>query len=137
VRESTGDPRKWVQVADYLRAQMDAGELKPGVRVSLKNESRTHGVGRDTVASALQALAAERRLKRFPGYGYIVAGWCPSCEDQFTSTAHRDSCGTGQLMQGSRFTSVRARRRGLEVDAKASLPAGAPDSLYRLDGLYV
>jgi hypothetical protein len=25
----TGDPRKWVQIADDLRAKMDAGELKP------------------------------------------------------------------------------------------------------------
>jgi GntR family transcriptional regulator len=67
------DPRKWVQVADSLRAQIDAGELKPGDRVSIRNESRKRAVNKQTVTKAARELAAEGRLLLFPGHGYIVA----------------------------------------------------------------
>jgi GntR family transcriptional regulator len=67
------DPRKWVQVADSLRAQMDAGQLKPGDRVSIRGESRQRGVTKQTVTKAARELAAEGRLSLFPGYGYLVA----------------------------------------------------------------
>lgn len=68
------DPRKWVQVADSLRAQMDAGELKPGDHVSVRAQSLNRGVTKPTVTKAARKLAAEGRLVFFPGHGYIVAG---------------------------------------------------------------
>lgn len=66
------DPRKWVQVADSLRGQMDTGELKPGTRVSITLESRIRGASKRTVTHAVLALVAEGRLLRFPGHSYIV-----------------------------------------------------------------
>jgi DNA-binding GntR family transcriptional regulator len=90
----TDDPRKWVQTADDLRAKMDAGELKPDARVSARHESQARGVHRATVARALQALAAEGRLRRYPGHGYVVVGWCPACQYQYASDAHKRACGT-------------------------------------------
>lgn len=70
----TEDPRKLVQIADYLRRQIDAGELKPDTRVSIRDVAIARGVSRKTATRAVHALAAEGRLKRFPGYGYVVAG---------------------------------------------------------------
>jgi DNA-binding GntR family transcriptional regulator len=67
------DPRKWVQVAQSLRAKIDAGELKPGTRVSITIESRTRDVSKRTVTRAVQELVTEGRLLRFPGHSYIVA----------------------------------------------------------------
>lgn len=88
-----GDPREWTRIASDLRGLMDVGELKPDARVSITRESRARRAGRKTVARALQALAAEGRLRLFPGHGYVVVGWCPSCEYQFGSAAHREACG--------------------------------------------
>ena len=70
----TDDPRKWVQIANDVRDRINAGQLKPHDRVSVKYESQARETTRETAAKALQALAAEGRLKLFPGHGYVVVG---------------------------------------------------------------
>lgn len=90
----TDDPRKWVRIADDLRRRMDVGELKPDARVSIKRESQAGGVAKSTVAKAVRLLAGEGRLRLYPGHGYIVVGWCPTCEFQYASDAHKQVCGT-------------------------------------------
>lgn len=74
----TDDPRKWVQVADYLRTQIDGGQLKPDTRVTVMKLARERGVSKKTATTAVRALTDEGRLRRFPGYGYVVVRWCPS-----------------------------------------------------------
>ena len=90
----TDDPRKWVQVADYLRRQIDAGQLEPDTRVSIPKLARERGVSKETVTRAVHALTDEGRLRRFPGHGYIVVRQCPSCQHQYGSDAHKKACET-------------------------------------------
>ena len=68
----TDDPRKWVQIASWLREQIETGQLEPHTPVFIGDESRAWKVSRDTVSKALHALEEEGRLRRFPGHGYIV-----------------------------------------------------------------
>ena len=55
-----GDRAKWRQVADLVRAQIVSGELKPGeFLLSVRQLSQLHGVGEDTVKTAMSELNHE------------------------------------------------------------------------------
>jgi hypothetical protein len=128
---ASDDPRKWTRIAGDLRDQMDAGELKPDARVSIAQESRARGASRTTVAMALKALAAEGRLKRFPGHGCVVVGRCPSCERQFASAGHgqaRGATATAPDHPGHGLDFVRVLRHRLFVTPTA--PVSSARSMF-------
>ena len=65
--------RLWEQVACLLRQRLDDGTLKPGGLVVIGDVLREYGLKtRQTASRALRLLEGEGRLKRFPGYGYMV-----------------------------------------------------------------
>jgi hypothetical protein len=86
------DACPWALIADSIRARVDAGELKPDDQVLIADEARSWNVTRKTAARALRAAARDGRLRLYPGYGYIVVGWCPGCHYHHDSDAHETSC---------------------------------------------
>jgi GntR family transcriptional regulator len=68
------DPRAYVRIADLLRQQITAGQVKAGETVpSITTLTQDHGVARQTAAKALQMLESEGLVYRVPGLGYYVA----------------------------------------------------------------
>jgi GntR family transcriptional regulator len=68
------DPRAYVRIADTLRQQITAGQIKVGQPVpSITTLTQQHGVARQTAAKALQLLESEGLVHRVPGLGYYVA----------------------------------------------------------------
>lgn len=61
-----------MQIANDLRGKMDAGTLGPGARPSITVLSQEWGTARQTAAKALRKLEGEKRVKRYPGVGYVV-----------------------------------------------------------------
>ena len=67
------DPRRYIQVADFLRDQIADGTLRPGERLpSLSKLAITFGVGRDTVRHAVHILMDEGLVWLVHGLGYYV-----------------------------------------------------------------
>jgi DNA-binding GntR family transcriptional regulator len=81
VREN--DPRPpYTQIADALRQQIDAGELKPGDRLrSGRDLAREYGVAPMTVQSAVSVLRDEGRLVSWQGRGVFVADPQPATDN--------------------------------------------------------
>jgi GntR family transcriptional regulator len=69
------DPRAYRQLADEIRRQISDGTLKPGDPAPTVTylADRT-GHARHTCGRALQLLQSEGLVKRFPAYGYFIAG---------------------------------------------------------------
>jgi GntR family transcriptional regulator len=68
------DPRAYVRIADRLRQQITAGQLRPGQPVpSITTLTQDHGVARQTAAKALRLLESEGLVHRVPGLGYYVS----------------------------------------------------------------
>ena len=68
------DPRKYVQLAAALRAQITSGEIAPGTPApTITQLASDHHCARQTCAKALRILVTEGLLTRFPGLGYYVA----------------------------------------------------------------
>lgn len=72
---SAADPRPpYVQIADHLRAAMDAGDLAPGARLpSGRTLAEEYGVAAMTVQHAIRLLRDEGRLTTWQGRGVFVA----------------------------------------------------------------
>ena len=67
------DPRKWVQIYDYLLNQILDGTLKPRDGCPpIGDLSQQWGTCRQTVSKALRTLEDEGLIRRYPGHGYIV-----------------------------------------------------------------
>ncbi|MFC4146053.1 GntR family transcriptional regulator [Micromonospora mangrovi] len=71
------DPRShtpvYVQLADFLREQIEAGELPPGS--ALPSEARLtqeHGIGREAVRMAISLLRSEGMVNTVRGHGSYV-----------------------------------------------------------------
>jgi DNA-binding GntR family transcriptional regulator len=62
------------RVADYLRAQIGAGSLAPGARISELAVSAELGVSRSPVREAIAQLAQERLVEVLPYRGAFVRG---------------------------------------------------------------
>ena len=119
----------WALIADRIRARVDAGELKPHDQVLIADEARSWNVPRKTAALALRAAARDGRLRLYPGYGYIVVGWCPGCPYHHDSHAHETSCRAAK--QATRQPPARTQRgappraaRGPGRDPADGAPAG-------------
>ena len=67
------DPRRYVQVAVHLRAQLASGKLESGDRLNIGLLADTYEVSRPTVAHALRVLEADGLVLRYPGVGWVVA----------------------------------------------------------------
>ncbi len=67
-----GDPRAYVRIANEIREQIRAGELKPGNPVSIKRLNQETGYSRKTISKALVLLEIEGMVMRYPGLGYLV-----------------------------------------------------------------
>jgi len=62
------------RIAAGLRAQIEAGELRPGEQVPSANQlAREHGVNRNTALRALKLLAEEGLITMEQGWGSFVA----------------------------------------------------------------
>ena len=63
------------QVAAFLRAQIERGELPPGRRLpSIAALVQTYGIARTTAAKALRVLVDEGVAEVSPGMGTYVTG---------------------------------------------------------------
>ena len=70
------------QIESFVRAAIDAGRLRPGQRIpSVRALAGQLGVGRLTVATAYEELAAEGYLVGRMGFGTIVAPHPPGPDD--------------------------------------------------------
>jgi DNA-binding GntR family transcriptional regulator len=75
------DPRRYMQIAAYVRQGLSEGRWKPGQPVpSITTLSQEYGVNRRTAAKALALLEGEGLLTRVPGLGYYVNSQPPSGE---------------------------------------------------------
>lgn len=67
------DPRQYMRLAAYLRAEITSGRLAPGHRVpSITDLCREYDTSRRTAGKAMQVLEKESLLLRVPGLGYFV-----------------------------------------------------------------
>jgi DNA-binding GntR family transcriptional regulator len=70
----TDDPRRYMQIAVYLRQGLSGGRWERGQPVpSITTLSQEFGVNRRTAAKSLALLESEGLLTRYPGLGYYVA----------------------------------------------------------------
>ena len=60
-------------VADWLRAAILGGRLRPGTKLSEQSLGETLGVSRNTLREAFTVLGAERIVTRIPNRGVFVA----------------------------------------------------------------
>jgi GntR family histidine utilization transcriptional repressor len=68
------DPRKYRQMANSVRDQIDRGVLVPGDPAPTISElSSAFACARQTAAKSLRTLVDEGLLIRYPGIGYYVA----------------------------------------------------------------
>jgi DNA-binding GntR family transcriptional regulator len=69
------EPRKWMQVYQYLLGLLDDGTITPGqpMPTASKELPKKFGTGRHTAMRAMQLLAQEKRVILVPGYGYYAA----------------------------------------------------------------
>lgn len=68
------DPRAYVRIADRLRKQITAGQLKAGEPIpSITTLTQDHAVARQTAAKSVQLLESEGLVYRVPGLGYYVS----------------------------------------------------------------
>ena len=68
------DPRKYRQMANSVRDQIDRGVLAPGDPAPTITElAATYDCARQTAAKSLRTLVDEGLLIRYPGIGYYVA----------------------------------------------------------------
>jgi DNA-binding GntR family transcriptional regulator len=65
------------RVADALRSMLFAGELAPGEPLREVSLAAAFGVARSTVREALQVLAGERLVTRYPHRGVVVTELSP------------------------------------------------------------
>ena len=72
-------PWKYIGIADRIREEIKAGKRQASDLVSIKYLTQEHDVARQTAAKALNLLAREGLLQRFPGIGYIVVPLSHSC----------------------------------------------------------
>ncbi len=81
-RVNPADPRPpYVQIADDLRAAIDADELKPGERLPAGRDLATeYGVAAMTVQHAIRLLRDEGRVQTWQGRGVFVAPVQPDDE---------------------------------------------------------
>jgi DNA-binding GntR family transcriptional regulator len=66
------DPRRYMRIADQVRAQIDEGWLGPGDQITRNELIADTGYSIHTVGHGLQLLEAEGLVRRIPGLGYYI-----------------------------------------------------------------
>jgi hypothetical protein len=61
-RETTNDPRPWVQLKNELARQIELGILEPGDEVAVTLEAQDFGITRPIARKAFRALVEEGKL---------------------------------------------------------------------------
>ncbi|MGW0227392.1 GntR family transcriptional regulator [Actinopolymorpha singaporensis] len=91
-RVNPADPRPpYVQIADDLRAAIDADELKPGDRLPAGRElAAEYGVAAMTVQHAIRLLRDEGRVQTWQGRGVFVAPVQPDGDEQAAAESRED-----------------------------------------------
>jgi GntR family transcriptional regulator len=86
------DPRTYIKIADQVRHGIHDGALAPGQPVpSITYLARQWGTDRHTAGRALQLLAGEGLLRRYPGSaGYRVTRRPDTREPAPSHTENRD-----------------------------------------------
>ncbi|MFK3982181.1 winged helix-turn-helix domain-containing protein [Micromonospora sp. NPDC050397] len=65
---------KWVELAGYIRKQIESGELVPGAKLpSTSQLCQQHNVSAIVVRNAMISLKAEGLVVGVPGVGVFVA----------------------------------------------------------------
>jgi len=113
----------YAQLADQLRAQMNARALPPGARLPAEKElAARYGISLITVRQALALLAREGRIERKQGKGtYVQAS--KYIRDFTTIESFTQACAASGHVAGARLL-ARRRLRPVESVARAlRLPA--------------
>jgi GntR family transcriptional regulator/MocR family aminotransferase len=128
------------QIESFVRAAIDADRLRPGQRLpSVRALAAQLGVGRLTVATAYEDLAAEGYLVGRIGFGTVVAPHPPAPETPDPrGPASIDGSRRRPLMRSARLPSLRVAqpgsagqhgRRGLEPVPRYDLRSGGANGL--------
>ena len=68
------DPRLYRRIYASLSQEIAEGTLAAGTRLNIGTIADEWNVGRDTVQKAINLLAADGLVERFPGLGWYVTG---------------------------------------------------------------
>jgi GntR family transcriptional regulator len=131
-----GDRPPYRQIADHLRAAIDAGQLRPGDRLPSEAELRQHyGVARMTARQAIQELRSEGRVVAEHGRGVFVRQPPPVrrlASDRF-ARKHREA-GKAAFLAEAEKSGFRPHVDQIEV-ARVEAPAAIRERLQLDDGL--
>jgi GntR family transcriptional regulator len=131
-----GDRPPYRQIADHLRAAIDAGQLRPGDRLPSEAELRQHyGVARMTARQAIQELRSEGRVIAEHGRGVFVRQPPPVrrlASDRF-ARKHREA-GKAAFLAEAEKSGFRPHVDQIEV-ARVEAPAAIRERLQLDDGL--
>jgi GntR family transcriptional regulator len=131
-----GDRPPYRQIADHLRAAIDAGQLRPGDRLPSEAELRQHyGVARMTARQAIQELRSEGRVIAEHGRGVFVRQPPPVrrlASDRF-ARKHREA-GKAAFLAEAEKSGFRPRVDQIEV-ARVEAPAAIRERLQLDEGL--
>jgi GntR family transcriptional regulator len=131
-----GDRPPYRQIADHLRAAIDAGHLRPGDRLPSEAELRQHyGVARMTARQAIQELRSEGRVIAEHGRGVFVRQPPPVrrlASDRF-ARKHREA-GKAAFLAEAEKSGFRPHVDQIEV-ARVEAPAAIRERLQLDDGL--
>jgi GntR family transcriptional regulator len=131
-----GDRPPYRQIADDLRAAIDAGHLRPGDRLPSEAELRQHyGVARMTARQAIQELRSEGRVIAEHGRGVFVRQPPPVrrlASDRF-AREHREA-GKAAFLAEAEKGGFRPHVDEIEV-ARVEAPAAIRERLQLDDGL--
>jgi DNA-binding GntR family transcriptional regulator len=73
------DPRVYRRIYEDLRQEITTGQIPPGTALPVTRVLMDrYDCSRDTVQRALQLLADENLIVRWPGLGYYVADKLPA-----------------------------------------------------------
>jgi GntR family transcriptional regulator len=131
-----GDRPPYRQIADHLRAAIDAGHLRPGDRLPSEAELRQHyGVARMTARQAIQELRSEGRVIAEHGRGVFVRQPPPVrrlASDRF-ARKHR-AAGKAAFLAEAEKSGFRPHVDQIEV-ARVEASAAVRERLQLDDGL--
>lgn len=131
-----GDRPPYRQIADHLRAAIDAGQLRPGDRLPSEAELRQHyGVARMTARQAIQELRSEGRVIAEHGRGVFVRQPPPVrrlASDRF-ARKHREA-GKAAFLAEAEKSGFRPHVDQIEV-ARVEAPAAIRERFQLDDGL--
>jgi len=118
------------RVADALRTMLFAGDLSPGEPLREVSLAAGFGVARSTVREALQVLAGEGLVTRYPNRGVVVTELTPrDIADIFEARLVLESAGVRAGAAGADLAPVTAALATYAQTARAARPDDAGSSV--------